>query len=347
VLGRLRLGHRSIRLHFVTDPERAGGTATCARRDPALNLTMNQLPRIAFLYYDTFESYRSFRAVNKKLLAAAFIAGISSAGIFWRAVSLATLHQGVMPRWYMMLSITAMLVCCSVMMFVRQARDTEAIRRVNGLIKNGPVYSLHQAKSALLSHLFAQPATSFLSIAESVRKCVDYSAIVKEPLSPRGEDILHFIHNGDARGRTLSLFLAGVTLVAGLTLFSAEIREEALQIVVLSRPAWLVLWLTGVIVLTGFYTMSRTLFALAHVACDLVSRRASTPFHINPALVRYLIKDLAVYQVWDSPTILTPTEQRIQSLLAVQYESERVRSDGPSGLIAVAEATNTAPAAGR
>ncbi|HEY4248478.1 MAG TPA: hypothetical protein VGM64_16755 [Lacunisphaera sp.] len=105
------------------------------------------------------------------------------------------------------------------------------------------------------------------------------------------------------------LLLAVATLITALTLFDSEVRATALEIVITLKPQWVGLWLTGVVALTGAAFVVTMLFSLGRVLSESASRWFSAEHEMNPALIRYLVRDLATYHVWRETTPETPSQQ--------------------------------------
>lgn len=60
---------------------------------------------------------------------------------------------------------------------------------------------------------------------------------------------------------------------------------------------------TGVVVLAGVYFGLAVFFSSGRALCEYISRRSSDEKEMNPALIRYLLCDLATYHVWPGPTL--------------------------------------------
>ncbi len=296
---------------------------------------MNQLPALAFKYHETLESFRTFRGVNKGLLVAAVTAGGIFLFLLGQLVMTTAHSRGVTQYAVILLTMVSEMLFLLLAFRVREARDAEAIRQVNALIPSAtPATTIQQARAALLTRLFDQPPTSFLATAENVRKCLDLTNATDRGFNFRAEDVVNFVFNTDARTRIVSLLLAVATLTAALTLFDNEVRETALQLVVAVKPHWAGLWLTGVVVLAGAVFALAVFFNLGRTLGEIISRRFSGAQEMNPALIRYLIRDLATYHVWIDPASGGPIKpvagpaEGVASLIAVA-------SVAPGDLLAV------------
>lgn len=265
---------------------------------------MNQLPVLAYKYHETLESFRTFRGVRTRLLVGATLAALGFVSLLGRLVLTTAQRHGHVQWLEIVMTFVGEILFLLFVFAVREARDKEAVLCVNALVRSEtPAATIRQARSALLAYLFNQPCTAFLSIADSIRKCLDLANAADPKFSFRAEDLLNFVFNPEARTRIVSLSLALATLITGLTLLSGEARETALQIVVELRPQWFGLWLTGVVVLAGLYFGLAVFFSCGRALCEYISRRSSDEKEMNPALVRYLLCDLATYHVWPGPTL--------------------------------------------
>lgn len=265
---------------------------------------MNPLPALAYRYHETLESFRTFRGVKPRLLVGTTIAGLLFFTLLTRLVLSTAQHRGHVQWFEIVMTFAGELLFLLCLFLVQTARDQVAVQRVNELVPGAtPATTIRQARSALLTYLFSQPATAFLPLAESIRKCLDLSTAANRGFNFRAEDVLNFIFNPEARTRIVSLSLMLATLITGLTLLNAEAREIALQIVIELKPQWFGLWLTGVVVLVGLYFGLAVFFSCGRTLCEYLSRRSSDEKEMNPALIRYLLSDLATYHVWPGPVL--------------------------------------------
>ncbi|CAM9994226.1 unnamed protein product, partial [Phaeothamnion confervicola] len=189
----------------------------------------------------------------------------------------------------MLISETLLL---GLVMAVRRARDQAVCQRVSAVIGGSKFDSLAAAKTALLSHLFHQPASSFLRLAEDARKCLELHRAPGRGLGLRQDDLFNFFYHPEARPRITALLLATGTGISALALFSPEIREEGLALLYEIRANWLSLWLTGVTVLAGAAFMGGVLHRIAWWAGEHFARFFSDSDDPDPARVRYLQWDL-------------------------------------------------------
>ena len=253
---------------------------------------MNQLTQLASRYYDTLESLGTLRAVPARFWIALAAGGLLFTTALIRLVVGLMSGQGA-TQYFLM---GQMLVSEGLVLFlaaaIRQVREESARHRVATVLGRADFDSLATAKTALLAHLFCQPASAFLRLAEDTRKCIDLTRRQTRGLGFQQDDIFNFFYHPEARPRLIALSLAAVAAISALTLSSAEAREEGLAMLYEVRAHGMELWVTGVVILAGVAFTAGIIHRAAWWAGEHLARFLAGPQDQDLTRVRYLLRDL-------------------------------------------------------
>lgn len=268
---------------------------------------MNQLSQLASRYYDTLESLVTLRAVPVRLWMAVVTGGVLFTVAFVRLVLGAAGSPGAAQYFLMGQMLVSEGLVLFLVMLIRQARDRAARQRVAAALGRADFASLAAAKTALLTHLFHQPTSAFLRLAEDVRKCIELQRNPARGLGFRQDDFFNFFYHPDARPRIVALCLAAVAALSALTLSSAEAREEGLAMLYAIRAHGLKLWLTGVVILAGAVFAAGLVHRIAWWVGERLARFLAGPQDHDLTRVRYLLGDLVRQHEFTPPA---PTAMR-------------------------------------
>jgi hypothetical protein len=265
---------------------------------------MNQIFKFSADYYKTFESPKYYCHPKHLSFASAIFFGLGFVVYFlylsYNVITDAQYRLHVMEFSYRYVILFG-LECCFLLAMQKldKQREKAVLNKANA-VNREIADSISEAKKSRLCKYFNTNDTEFLKYAKKIDEMLRLYESYKKPTAITPGFILQFIYNREARPRILALLILSFSLTLILIVNTGVNAETVYNVFNTANEGVLFfLYVSAlfIIITVGFFVKVLSFFFGETVNWFLVLKSAES-YHSTWA-VRYLIRDLVEFQVFD------------------------------------------------